>query len=113
MRRRNPPDAGLWGFPGGKVDPGETLEQAALRELIEETGVTARLRASLGHLDIAAEGYRFRLDIALCDYVSGTARPADDVDAVHWFPRTHVIAGRLMASRDVDRVCLRATGHNC
>ncbi|PIL13806.1 hypothetical protein P775_27980 [Puniceibacterium antarcticum] len=108
VRRRNPPDAGLWGYPGGKIDRGETLEEAALRELREETGVTARMRAPLGHLDIAAEGFRFRLHIALCDYVAGMACAADDVDAACWYPARDVIAGRLLASRDVDRICLRA-----
>ncbi len=113
MRRRNPPDAGLWGFPGGKVEPGETLEKAALRELREETGVIARMRAPLGHIDIAAEGFRYRLDIALCEHVSGNARPADDVDAAQWFATGKVIGAHLLASRDVDRICLRAAAFPC
>lgn len=39
VRRANPPQPGHWGFPGGKVDWGEGLGQAALRELKEETGI--------------------------------------------------------------------------
>tara|TARA_R110000787_G_scaffold281671_2_gene393136 strand:- start:13084 stop:13377 length:294 start_codon:yes stop_codon:yes gene_type:complete len=41
VRRANPPDSGRWGFPGGKVDLGESLEEAAIRELSEETGIKA------------------------------------------------------------------------
>src|SRR3546814_6905534 len=39
VRRANPPQPGHWGFPGGKVDWGEGLCQAAIRELQEETAI--------------------------------------------------------------------------
>ncbi len=39
VRRRFEPSAGYWSFPGGHVEPGETLEEAVLRELLEETGL--------------------------------------------------------------------------
>ncbi len=39
VKRRFEPSAGYWSFPGGHVEPGETLEEAVLRELLEETGL--------------------------------------------------------------------------
>lgn len=42
IRRRNPPAADLFAFPGGRAEPGETPEETALREFLEETGIEAR-----------------------------------------------------------------------
>lgn len=42
IRRRNPPAADLFAFPGGRAEPGETPEDTALREFLEETGIAAR-----------------------------------------------------------------------
>lgn len=40
VRRKNPPAAELFAFPGGRAEPGETAEEAAIREFKEETGLT-------------------------------------------------------------------------
>ncbi|MBB3965834.1 NUDIX hydrolase [Rhizobium metallidurans] len=52
VQRANPPDMGCWTLPGGRVDPGETLEQAAVREVFEETGLTIAIVRELGQLDV-------------------------------------------------------------
>ena len=49
IRRGKPPRQGEWSLPGGRIEWGETAARAALRELLEETGVTAEL---LGLLDV-------------------------------------------------------------
>ena len=50
--RTKPPADQLWSLPGGKVEAGETLEEAALRELDEEVGVTARILGFNRHVEI-------------------------------------------------------------
>lgn len=49
IKRGNPPRQGQWSLPGGRIEWGETSEAAALRELVEETGVAAEL---LGLIDV-------------------------------------------------------------
>lgn len=104
VRRRNPPDAGLWGFPGGHVEPGETALAAAARELAEETGVIARPRAYLDNIDVIERGadgalrFHFLLTAVLCDYVSGQPVAADDARNAAWVPVADVLAGRLPLS---------------
>jgi ADP-ribose pyrophosphatase YjhB (NUDIX family) len=48
IKRRNEPGAGLWSLPGGRIEPGETGEQAVAREVLEETGLTVAVGRLLG-----------------------------------------------------------------
>lgn len=48
IRRKNPPYKGAWAFPGGFVEYGETVEEAVIREVREETGVIIKINDLLG-----------------------------------------------------------------
>ncbi|MBV7410054.1 NUDIX domain-containing protein [Maritimibacter sp. DP1N21-5] len=110
VRRRNPPDAGLWGFPGGKVDPGEHAGSAAVRELFEETGIRATEGPLLGVTPVRQEGFAFDLHGYLCIYQSGNAVAADDVDAAEWVAFDEVMTGTRPMSARVDEVLRAALG---
>lgn len=51
IKRRNEPGAGLWSLPGGRIEPGETDEQAVVRETREETGLTVNCGPLLGAVE--------------------------------------------------------------
>lgn len=110
VRRRNEPDAGLWGFPGGHVEPGETALSAATRELCEETGIVANPVKYLTNLDIIERDvagkitFHFLLAAVLCDYISGHPEAGDDVMDAGWFPVRDIFDNRLATSKNVDDV---------
>ena len=52
VKRRRPPEAGFWNLPGGKVDFGERVEDAILREIGEEIGVRIELTRPLGYVEM-------------------------------------------------------------
>jgi 8-oxo-dGTP diphosphatase len=51
IKRRNEPGAGLWSLPGGRIEPGETDQQAVVREVAEETGLRVTCGALLGSVE--------------------------------------------------------------
>ena len=91
LRRRWPPNEGYWAFPGGLVETGESVQEAVLREVKEETGLEVRLESLLDvvtdiHLD---EQGRVKYHYILVDYA---ARPLslrvtlnDESSSCGWF----------------------------
>jgi len=90
VRRGQPPSCDLWAIPGGKVRLGETLQAAAEREILEETGLTVCARQPVYTFDLIeqdAQGrIRFHYVIVdlVADYVTGTISAGDDAREVRW-----------------------------
>ena len=98
--RRKPPAAGCFSLPGGLVEVGETLHAAALRELMEETHVTATIGGFAGHVEVIGHDEAGRVERHFVvasfwgDWVAGEAVAAEDTSRVIW-ARPHEF-GELM-----------------
>ena len=102
VKRGHPPLAGEWSIPGGVLEVGEMLREAAVREALEETGLTVAPNEILGVYDrVLREGarvlYHYVLIDFLCRRVSGELTPGSDADEVRWFKREEIDGLNLAA----------------
>ncbi len=90
VKRAAEPLAGQWSLPGGAVEVGETLEEAVVRELQEETGLAVAVRGLVEAFERISRDqagqprYHYVLLDYLCEPLSGTPRADSDVEAVAW-----------------------------
>jgi len=80
IRRGTPPRLGEWSLPGGRIEPGERARDAAARELLEETGVTARITGLIDVVDglFPEAGRHYVLIDYAAVWVSGEPVAGDD-----------------------------------
>jgi ADP-ribose pyrophosphatase YjhB (NUDIX family) len=92
VQRGTEPLKGRWSIPGGLIEVGESLHEAAAREVLEETGLIVEPVELVELLDrIHREGERVRYHYVIADYlcrvVGGTLMAASDAAAVRWVER--------------------------
>ncbi len=93
VKRGHPPLHGEWSIPGGVLEVGELVREAAIREAREETGLTVEAGELLGVYDrVLRDGdkrvqYHYVLIDFLCRRVAGDLAAASDAAEVRWFSR--------------------------
>jgi 8-oxo-dGTP diphosphatase len=93
VKRAHPPIQGQWSIPGGVLEVGELVRDAAVREAREETGLIVEPGALLGVYDRVLRNdqqlvqYHYVLIDFLCRIVGGELKAASDAAEVRWFTR--------------------------
>jgi 8-oxo-dGTP diphosphatase len=111
VKRGHPPLQGKWSIPGGVLEVGETLRKAAIREALEETGLTIEPGELLGVFERVLPDeqgrmkYHYVLIDFLCRPVAGELAAGDDADEVGWFRREELAP--LQLARETEEVILK------
>ncbi len=108
------PVQGDWSFPKGKLEPKETFEEAALREVREETGLACRLLRFIGHTEyVDRKGRPKAVAYWVMGAEEGCFTPNEEVDELRWltlqeasgvlsYPRDRELVAVLMAADQVE-----------
>ena len=95
VRRGQDPERGRWSVPGGRVEPGETSQEAAVREVLEETGLHVVVTGVAGRVELPApDGGVYDVVDHFARVEPGTdpdaLRAGGDADEVGWFDASQV-----------------------
>ena len=89
VERARAPFRGLWSLPGGSIEPGESASEAALRELKEESGTTAKIEGVVENVELAVTDddgrpLTWRLAMFYGRYAGGSLQPGSDASDANW-----------------------------
>jgi ADP-ribose pyrophosphatase YjhB (NUDIX family) len=113
VRRGRAPLAGSWSFPGGGVALGERLEEAARREVLEETGIDATIVRQIDHAEIIlrdGDGLverHYVLIVFAARAISGEACAGDDAAEARWIGPTELAC--LNLTEDTRRIIAKGS----
>lgn len=118
VKRGREPNKGLWALPGGKVDAGETIAEAALRELSEETNLRAKPEAVFFIREIIEDRFHYVLHCIRAEDPTGTLVAGDDAAEARWMSVLDVeaadtvsgLADILAHSRSLTGIALQLPG---
>jgi len=90
IKRGKSPSKGMWSIPGGRLELGETLQEAAEREVLEETGLTVKAGKPLYVFDMVAKDddgrikYHYVIVDLAAEFITGELIAGDDADDARW-----------------------------
>ena len=96
---------GMWEFPGGKIEPGETPQQALVREIQEELDTTIRVGELIDTVEYDYSDFHLSMDCFWCEIVEGDLvlleaqegrwLTKDELDSVKWLPADFGLINRI------------------
>ena len=99
IKRAYAPYQHLWTLPGGRLEPGESIEQCAIREVLEELNLTIRNPRPVMEQSLGREG-TYRLAIFVTRDFSGVLRASDEIEDHKWIDPSALIALRTTSRLD-------------